>query len=184
VPIINPETGRQLSGAAKRKLATLRNAEQNTVAARALDGLEPPPLAEGVDRCEQWAQSVALRIVALLSEPGQDVRASRMTAIVKKLGLAKHKARVSQKAVQAAYLRDMPHDGDPNGWRATVMADAPPVGNTQAGPCWAFNGLCRLLYELATLTGAAVLDPALARRMEALYAVLSVECNRTHRGEE
>lgn len=167
----------------KAQLARLRAAEAETGPAAALAGLEPPPLHLGVDRCEQWVQSVALRVVSLLAERGQHIRAQRMTAAIKKLGLAKHKARVSEKAVQASYLKTLPPDGDPEGWRQALQDERPPVNDTKAGPCWAFYGLCRLLHEIATVTGAAVLDPGLMRRTEALYAVMAVECSRTHRKE-
>jgi hypothetical protein len=179
VPSIDPKTGKRLSGAAQRK----RKQEQLKAAQPDLGNpfkdLEPPPIDRGVEVCEAWANDVALLVISAVESGAAPMRSKVLRLALRRLGALKNKARISQLAVEARYMKALEPDGDPEGWRALLTSKEPPLGDPVAGVAWSFLRLCRAAHEVAT--DEKEQEVRLSMLIEACAAVGAVECKRQQR---
>lgn len=176
MPILDPETGKRLSGAAQRKLAALRRqpAEQPPASAKppkkppvptqprsavhpALAGIQSPPLGD-VTAVESWATMVALAVAVAGREFEEPDRLRIIRKGLRAIGQLRDKARRSAKAAELLKLRcGETHD---------LCAEEPPA-NPMTAAAWAYYRLAALVH--ATLTA---LNPhAYAEQLEDLATV-------------
>ncbi len=161
MPLVDPITGKRLSGAQQRRHAALRRrpAEQPPapkpkatapapVAAQpsafprhpALDALNPPPLGNIADT-EAWATQAAVAVALAGRTGGDPGRLRVMRKALKALGSIRDKARRSQKAAHLLELR--------RGERHDLVSAEPPA-SALCAVAWAFYALAALTHKIAT----------------------------------
>lgn len=162
MPLVDPITGKRLSGAQQRRHAALRRqpAEQPPepkltkkpatapVAGQpsafprhpALDALKPPPLGNIADT-EAWATQAAVAVALAGRTGGDPGRLRVMRKALKALGSIRDKARRSGKAAHLLELR--------RGERHDLVSAEPPA-SALCAVAWAFYALATLTHKIAT----------------------------------
>lgn len=136
-------SGKELSGAAKRRRRQLRDAPPD--ASNPFAAVPAPPVGEGPAAVEAWG--ARLGAIALeAAERGEDVvRVLWVTKTLRRLGQLKDRARHSWKAVEL--LRQL------RGERIDLASEARPE-QAVAVVAWAYNRLALALHQAATWAGA------------------------------
>jgi hypothetical protein len=139
--------GRRLSGAAQRRrierIAAGLAPDPSPEVPQALARVGPPPCADGIEPCLEWANDVALAATAAaLDADAEPARVRLVVELCGGIGQLRDKALQSETAIKVRRDRE--------GTDTDLTTDAAPLGDALATPAWCFLRLCRAAHEAAT----------------------------------